>query len=188
MLRLIGPPLAPTVTAAGEADPLAILTVTMSAERQGDAPDRRTVVVVSGYFNPLHRGHLSMLEAAGEIGDVLVALVNNDVQQRLKKGRVILTEEDRLALVAALRVVDEAALTVDEDTTVCRSLEEVARRYPRDRLVFANGGDRSSPDAIAEAAVCERLGIELAFGVGGDAKLDSSTRINVAMGREPAAR
>jgi len=140
------------------------------------------IVIESGFFNPLHGGHLDMIEAGAKLGDKLVVIVNNDDQQVMKKGKVILTAENRARLIGALRDVDEVLIAVDDDPTVIRSLEVVAQKYPDDELVFANGGDRDSEKAIPEGDVCRKYNIEMVFGVGGVEKADSSTRINQAMG------
>jgi cytidyltransferase-like protein len=138
------------------------------------------VAVVSGYFNPAHIGHLRMFQAAKEIAPHLLVLVNNDRQQLLKKGQIIIPEHERLELVAEFRCVDEAILTVDEDATVIRSLHVVRDLHPDADIIFCNGGDRSSADSLppAEAETCAELRIEMRYGVGGSEKQDSSTRIN----------
>ena len=141
-------------------------------------------VIVSGYFNPLHGGHLDYMEGAAKLGDRLVVIVNNDVQQVLKKGKVILDEQNRMRLVGALRVVDEVVLSVDEDSTVVKSLQLVAEKYPGDELIFANGGDRDSTKEVPETAVCEQYNIAMVFDAGGTEKADSSTRINQANGHD----
>jgi glycerol-3-phosphate cytidylyltransferase/D-beta-D-heptose 7-phosphate kinase/D-beta-D-heptose 1-phosphate adenosyltransferase len=145
-------------------------------------------VIVSGYFNPLHGGHLDMIEAAQELGDELIVVVNNDKQQILKKGKIILDEENRSRLMRALRGVDEVILSIDEDPTQIRTLEMIAKKYAQDELVFANGGDRDSERVIPETEVCNRFGIKTVFGVGthvrGLVKPDSSTRINQELGHE----
>lgn len=140
------------------------------------------VVIVSGFFNPLHGGHLDMIEAAAKLGDRLIVIVNNDAQQVQKKGKVILVETNRARLIRALRVVDEVFISIDEDMTVIKSLDFLASQYPDDELVFANGGDRDSTKVVPETEVCERNHIEMLFGVGGNNKADSSTRINQALG------
>jgi len=144
------------------------------------------ISIVSGYFNPLHVGHLDMMEAARALTGYLVVIVNNDDQQVLKKGKVIQVLDHRLRIVRALRVTDDAIGAVDHDPTVRSSLRLVRERYPDAALIFANGGDRSQRSAVAEAEVCEELGIELRFGVGGETKADSSTRINTTQGLELA--
>lgn len=140
------------------------------------------VTIVSGFFNPLHGGHLDMIEAAARMGDRLIVVVNNDVQQVMKKGKVILNEQNRVRLMRALRDVDEAVLSIDSDETVIKTLQAIAEKHPNDELVFANGGDRDSETAIPETDVCRRNNIQMVFGVGGDDKADSSTRINQALG------
>ena len=142
------------------------------------------VVVVSGFFNPLHGGHLDMIEAAARMGDRLVVIVNNDVQQVMKKDKIILPEENRARLMRALRDVDEVMIAVDQDPTVIKSLQAVAEKYPNDELVFANGGDRDSEKVIPETEVCRAYNIQMVMGVGGTNKADSSTRINQALGHK----
>ncbi len=154
----------------------------------GDGPvasDReRTVVVVSGYFNPIHLGHVRMLQAASELGDQLIVIVNNDRQQVLKKGKVIMSEDERLEVVRAVRYVDEALIALDDDPSIVRTLDQVARDHQDARLIFANGGDRQSAADIPETEVCDRYGIEMRFGVGGFDKINSSSDINRNRGSE----
>jgi cytidyltransferase-like protein len=144
------------------------------------------VVIVSGFFNPLHGGHLDMIEAARTLGDKLIVVVNNDKQQMLKKGQIILDEENRTRLIRALRDVDEVVLAIDEEPPVTNTLEKIAKEHPDDELIFANGGDRDGERVVPESEVCHRYGIQLVFGVGTDVrglvKPDSSTRINQALG------
>lgn len=141
----------------------------------------KTISIVSGFFNPLHRGHLRMMWAAREQAQALAVIVNNDDQQLAKKGRIIMPEGDRLAIVRALRMVTDAFIAVDQDASVSSSLRRLRARCPRDRLVFCNGGDRNTDAEIREAETCRELGIALRFGVGGDIKTDSSTRVLAAM-------
>lgn len=142
------------------------------------------IIIESGFFNPLHGGHLDMIEAGAALGDKLIVIVNNDDQQLLKKGKIILTAENRARLIRALRAVDEVIISTDQDPTVVETLESIAHKYPDDELVFANGGDRDSEKAIPEAEVCRVHDIQLLFGVGGTTKADSSTRINHETGED----
>jgi cytidyltransferase-like protein len=139
-------------------------------------------VIVSGFFNPLHGGHLDMIEGAKNLGDRLIVIVNNDIQQVIKKDKIILPEENRARVLSALRNVDEVIIALDDDPTVIKSLKSIADKYPNDELIFANGGDRDSEKAIPEGVICRKHNIEMIFGVGGDNKADSSTRINQALG------
>ena len=146
------------------------------------------VVIVSGFFNPLHGGHLDMIEAAALLGDKLIVVVNNDIQQVMKKGKVILNEQNRARLIGALRVVDETVIAVDENPPVIKTLQMIAIQHPDDELIFANGGDRDSEKVIPETDVCRDYKIKMVFGVGteirGLVKPDSSTRINKELGHE----
>ena len=80
------------------------------------------IVIVSGYFNPLHGGHLDMIESAAGLGDELIVIVNNDKQQVLKKGKIILDEKNRLRLMRALKGVSSVVLSIDEDPTIIKTL------------------------------------------------------------------
>lgn len=139
-------------------------------------------IILSGYFNPLHGGHLDMIEAAANMGEHVIVIVNNDKQQVLKKGKIILPEANRARLLAALRDVDEVMISVDEGPPVIETLKLIRKKYPNDELIFGNGGDRVSEKVTPETSVCTELGIEMVFGVGGIEKSDSSTRINQALG------
>jgi len=125
-----------------------------------------------------------MIEAAAQLGDRLVVIVNNDIQQVMKKDKIILSEQNRARLLGALRDVDEVVVALDDDSTVIKTLRHIAEKYPDDTLVFANGGDRDSEKAVPETDVCHEYNIEMLFGVGGAEKADSSTRINQALGHQ----
>ena len=120
--------------------------------------ENRTVVA-SGYFDPIHVGHIEYLEMAAKLGDKLIVIVNNDNQAALKKGAPFMTEGDRLKIVSSLKCVDEVFLSIDEDPTVCRSLQAV------NPDVFAKGGDRFV-DEIPEATTCKEIGAEIVDGLG----------------------
>src|SRR4051794_5727101 len=132
-----------------------------------------------------------MIKDARALAPHLLVIVNNDKQQLLKKGRILMTEEDRLAIVAELRCVDEAFVAVDDDAAVAASLRLVREQHPDAELLFCNGGDRDPhQDAVptTEALLSEEIGLQMVYGVGGDHKADSSSRINeeVSRGDTPA--
>jgi D-beta-D-heptose 7-phosphate kinase/D-beta-D-heptose 1-phosphate adenosyltransferase len=126
------------------------------------------VVAVSGYFDPIHVGHLEFLKIAKSLGDKLVVIINSDYQADLKKGKSFMPEEDRLEIVQALRCVDEVFLSIDKDKSVCKSLEYLKPD------IFANGGDRSLEE-IPETAVMKKYNIEMVDGLG--EKIRSSSEI-----------
>jgi cytidyltransferase-like protein len=140
--------------------------------------------IVSGYFNPLHPGHLDLFEAARARTGYLVVIVNNDHQQVLKKGKVIQDQDDRARIVRALRVVDAAYVAVEDGPGIDASLDLVRADYPDTELEFCNGGDRKDLDSLPadEVAAAARNAITLVYGIGGFDKADSSTRINAELG------
>ena len=143
----------------------------------------RTLVIVSGYFNPIHEGHIKLLESAKRLGDSLLVIVNNDKQQKLKKGKIIMKEGERMVIVKAMRYVDEVFLSIDDDRTVIKSLERIAQDYHNLNIIFANGGDREFEN-IPETRICEKYRISMKFGVGGNDKPNSSSNINRLLGLE----
>ena len=124
-------------------------------------------VAVSGYFDPIHIGHLEYLRMAKELGDSLVVIVNNNYQCKLKKGKHFMDENDRVEIVKALRFVDEVFLSVDNDRTVCKSLEEIKPD------IFANGGDRATSE-VPETPVCKKFNIKMVDGLGDKIRSSSS--------------
>lgn len=135
--------------------------------------------IVSGYFNPLHHGHLDMFEAAAERTGYLIVIVNNDRQQMLKKNRIIQAQDVRARIVRALRVVDDVYVSVEEGPGLDATFDLIRAAYPDTVLEFCNGGDRRGADDLPaeEFAAAQRNDITLHYGVGGTHKADSSTRI-----------
>ena len=123
-------------------------------------------VAVSGYFDPIHVGHLEYLKLAKELGDKLVVIVNNNHQCVLKKGKPFMDEADRVEIIKALEIVDEVFLSIDQDKSVCASLERIKPN------IFANGGDRHTGE-VPETAVCKTNNIKIVDGLGG--KIRSSS-------------
>ena len=121
--------------------------------------NKKNIVAVSGYFDPIHVGHLEYLELAKKIGDYLIVIVNNDFQTSLKKGKSFMNENDRVEIVSAIRCVDEVFLSIDEDSSVCKSLEHIKPD------IFANGGDRKL-DEIPETKVMKKYNIKMVDGLG----------------------
>ena len=124
-------------------------------------------VAVSGYFDPIHVGHLEYLRMAKKLGDSLVVIVNNNYQCKLKKGKHFMDENDRVEIVKALRFVDEVFLSVDKDKTVCKSLEEIKPD------IFANGGDRATSE-VPETPICKKFNIRMVDGLGDKIRSSSS--------------
>ena len=117
------------------------------------------VVAISGYFDPIHVGHLEYINMAKKLGDKLVVIVNNNYQCELKKGKPFMDEKDRVMIVSNLKNVDEVFLSIDKDKTVCASLEKIKPD------IFANGGDRKNYE-IPESIICKKYDIKIIDGLG----------------------
>jgi len=129
------------------------------------------VVVISGYFNPLHGGHLDYIQAAAKLGNILVVIVNNDKQVSIKGSKPFMKAEERLRIIAALRDVDRVFLSIDRDGSVTETLKSIYNYYATDYffddMIFANGGDRTQEDS-PEEDYCKWRKIKTAYGVGGE--------------------
>lgn len=131
------------------------------------------VVIVSGYFNPIHKGHLEYFQNAKANGDKLFVIVNNDFQRILKGSKEFQDENERLLIVENLRFVDKCFLSIDKDRTVVESIKMIFNKFGKKyQLLFANGGDQNN-DSIPEKSICEELGIKLIDGLG--SKIQSSS-------------
>jgi cytidyltransferase-like protein len=126
----------------------------------------KKVVAVSGYFIFLHIGHIEYFEKARKLGDELLVILNNDEQQLLKYGKIIVPQEERKKVLEAIKWVDDVVISSDMDRTVCLSLQI----WRPD--IFAKGGD-STTENVPEQEICKELGIKIAFGLG--AKIQSSS-------------
>ena len=134
---------------------------------------RKKAVIVSGYFNPIHKGHLEYFSSARALGDALFVIVNSDHQRALKGSREFQDEDERLIIVSSIKGVDKAILSIDKDRTVCATLKMIADEYSKDYdLAFANGGDQNN-DTIPEGPVCKENNITLIDGLGD--KIQSSS-------------
>lgn len=122
---------------------------------------KNKAIIVSGYFNPIHKGHLEYFNNAKALADKLIVIVNNDYQRELKGSKEFQKEDERMIIVSNMAVVDQAILSIDKDRTVCATLKMIAEKFQSDfELSFANGGDQND-DTIPERDICEQVGISL---------------------------
>jgi len=133
----------------------------------------KKAIIVSGYFNPLHKGHIEYFNQAKASGDELIVIVNSDHQRALKGSKEFQLEDERMFIVSNIKSVDKVFLSIDKDRTVCESIRKVHQELSdRYQLAFANGGDQNN-QSIPEAPICLELGIQLLDGLG--EKIQSSS-------------
>ena len=134
---------------------------------------RKKAIIVSGYFNPIHKGHLEYFNNAKALCDELFVIVNNDHQRALKGSKEFQKEDERMIIVSNIKAVDRAILSIDQDRTVCETIRMIANEYGADyELAFANGGDQNN-DTIPERPICKELNVALIDGLGD--KIQSSS-------------
>lgn len=136
----------------------------------------KTYYIVSGGFDPIHEGHIEMIRAAAANADGVIVLVNSDQWLIRKKGNNFQSVNTRRIILENIKGVFDVLEFDDSDNSASNGLEIARQKYPDAHLVFANGGDRGK-DNIPEIPTCEKLGIELVFGVGGTNKANSSSWI-----------
>ena len=135
----------------------------------------KTLVIASGYFNPVHKGHIEYLTRSKELGDKLFVIVNNDIQREMKGSKEFMNEDERKLVIETLKPVDWVVVSIDKDNRqVDKSIEMIHMLYKDEfeNFIFTNGGDQTE-QTIAEDVICRKLGIKMVFGLGD--KIQSSS-------------
>lgn len=136
---------------------------------------RKNAIIVSGYFNPIHKGHIEYINLSKKLGDYLIVIVNNDHQRELKGSKEFMDENERQIILNNIKDVDKVYLSIDKDKTVIKTLKLISHDLgDKYNLFFANGGDQNN-DTIAEKQICEKLQIKLIDNLGD--KIQSSSWI-----------
>lgn len=115
---------------------------------------KQIIVAASGYFDPIHSGHINYLKEAKRLGDKLIVIVNNNKQARLKKGHYFMPVKERKTIIAAIKYVDEVFVSIDNDRSVSKSLAKIKPD------IFAVGVDNYKQH-LPERKTCNKLGIKI---------------------------
>ncbi len=137
---------------------------------------KKKIIMISGGFDPIHIGHIRLIQEAKKLGDYLIVVLNNDNWLRVKKGKEFMKELERKEIIEAISGVDEVVISSHSRNTKDRSVcNEIIKIKPN---VFANGGDRKpGGDPVPEVEICEKLGIEIVYNIGHGGKIRSSSDI-----------
>jgi len=136
---------------------------------------KKKAIIVSGYFNPIHKGHIEYFNNAKKLADKLFVIVNSDYQRSLKGSKKFQEEDERMFIVSNIKAVDKVILSIDNDSTVCKTLNQIFIDFGLEyELYFANGGDQKN-ETIPERDICKKVGIKLIDGLG--EKIQSSSWI-----------
>lgn len=136
----------------------------------------KTYYIVSGGFDPIHEGHIKMIEASAAASDGVIVLANSDAWLQRKKGKNFYSMKTRKIILEHIKGVIDVLEFDDSDGSASDGIFKARQKYKEAHLVFANGGDRGQGN-IAEEDMCLKCGVDLAFGVGGDEKANSSSWI-----------
>ena len=135
--------------------------------------NKKKGIIVSGYFNPIHKGHIEYFNQAKALADELFVIVNNDSQRILKGSTEFQKEQERIFIVSNIKSVDHCILSIDKDRTVIKTIEKISQDFGQEYdLNFANGGDQNN-NTIPERSICDQMGISLIDGLGD--KIQSSS-------------
>tara|TARA_R110002051_G_scaffold275469_1_gene336445 strand:- start:59 stop:502 length:444 start_codon:yes stop_codon:yes gene_type:complete len=145
------------------------------------------VIVISGYFNPIHSGHIDYIKEASKLGDKLIVIVNNDIQVNIKGSTPFQNQEERQKIVSNIKGVDSAIISIDEDSTVCETIRAEYHSFDMydyffTGMSFCNGGDRKE-GGVPEDILTEELGIQMIYNVGGE-KTQSSKQLIQAVSKK----
>lgn len=134
---------------------------------------KKKAIIVSGYFNPLHKGHIEYFIKASKLADELIVIVNNDRQRLLKGAKEFMFEDERCLIISNLKIVDKVFLSIDKDKTVIKTIEFIHKELSQSyKLIFGNGGDQNN-STIPEVNICKKLGIKMVDNLG--EKIQSSS-------------
>lgn len=137
----------------------------------------KKIIITSGYFDPIHVGHIEYLQLSKKLCENngrLIAILNNDYQCELKKGKAFMPEEEKKKILEELKSVDEVFISIDKDKSVCESIKAIEKENSNCEIIFAKGGDRFSSE-IPEARICKELGIKIVDQLG--KKIQSSSEL-----------
>ena len=134
-----------------------------------------TIVLVTGGFDPIHKGHIAYFNAAKKLGDKLIVGMNSDAWLTRKKGRPFMPIDERVTIIQNLKMVDEVILFDDTDGSAIEAIKNVRTLFPNDSIIFANGGDRVEGNTLELSLKDKNL--KFVWGVGGTNKMNSSSWI-----------
>ena len=138
--------------------------------------ENRVISIVSGGFDPIHPGHIMMMKDCLKFSNYLIVGVNSNKWLINKKGNYFMDIHHRIYVVSSLNVVNETMEFEDDDKGSANNLLiKIRNKYSNDKIIFANGGDRSDSSKILEFETAKQYNIDLKFGIGGSHKESSSS-------------
>jgi D-beta-D-heptose 7-phosphate kinase/D-beta-D-heptose 1-phosphate adenosyltransferase len=136
--------------------------------------NKKDICIISGYFDPIHIGHLEYIEKSKKLAKTLIVIINNNKQAQLKKGNFFMDENERKQILDSIIYTDETIMSIDTDKTVCKTIEKIAKQNSNKTIIFANGGDRNNKE-IPESGICKNYRIEIKDSLG--LKIQSSSTL-----------
>lgn len=144
----------------------------------------KRIVLATGGFDPIHRGHIEYLKHAKSLGNILIVGLNSDAWLTRKKGQPFMTVNDRLPIVECLEFVDGTLLFNDDDGSATNAIEILLKKYDRSTIIFANGGDRYRTNTLELERFADHPRVEFAWDIGGGKQNSSSTILDTWHGEK----
>ena len=137
--------------------------------------NKENLVIISGYFNPLHVGHIEYINSSKKLGDKLIVIINSDLQRKLKGSKVFMNEQERRVIINNIKSVDLSIISIDKDRSVTNTIKLIHEKYNHKYdLIFTNGGDQFF-DNSPEKNICKKLNVKIVDGLG--EKIQSSSKL-----------
>ena len=133
--------------------------------------------LVSGGFDPVHIGHLRMFQDAKNLSNKVILLLNNDEWLIKKKGKPFMNQNQRKEILEEFKSITEVIIQTSSEKSSSRAIEEFVNNNSNKSICYCNGGDRSNIKNILESDICQKLGVSLEFGIGGEEKVESSSQL-----------
>ena len=133
--------------------------------------------LVSGGFDPVHVGHLRMFQDAKNLSNKVILLLNNDEWLIKKKGKPFMNQNQRKEILEEFKSITEVIIQTSSEKSSSRAIEEFVNNNSNKSICYCNGGDRSNIKNILESDICQKLGVSLEFGIGGEEKVESSSQL-----------
>tara|TARA_Y100000590_G_scaffold423676_1_gene529815 strand:+ start:1828 stop:2262 length:435 start_codon:yes stop_codon:yes gene_type:complete len=133
------------------------------------------IILVSGGFDPVHSGHIALINESAKHGDVVV-LLNSDNWLKEKKKKAFLPYKEREIIMGSIKKVIDVLSFDDSDTTCIDGIKKAIIKYPNRKIKFANGGDRNDKKT-PETEFCKKNNVETLWAIGGNTKKNSSSWI-----------
>ena len=144
----------------------------------------KNIIILSGGFDPVHKGHMRMFREAANLGAIVIVGLNSDEWLTRKKGKPFMDWDERAEILECCKFINQVLPMEDFDDTASDIIVKVCKLYNSEdcNIYFANGGDRGRGN-VPELDTCKNLNVVMLWGVGGG-KIQSSSDLTANWEKE----